>query len=234
MTNREMIECGVSLIGGAGIGAALMYLLDPEVGYRRRQSIASTASEYASSAADTAASTAGHARDAVASAFSKVADHLASTADDATDSARSAARGGISSVRSTGRRAIRAARNYIPRLHFGDGSGPGYTGTALTGLGCLALGAAVMYFFDPTRGAQRRGRIAGRASRAADTVRTAASDAYGSAREAASDAADYVREQTVGRYQNRQGTESAATANPGLAPSVQGGYTGGTSDFRPQ
>lgn len=53
MSKRDWIEVGVSLLGGAGIGAAVMYLFDPDLGDERRERAAERASEYAAAAGET-------------------------------------------------------------------------------------------------------------------------------------------------------------------------------------
>ena len=53
MTKRDWIEVGVSLLSGAGIGAALMYLFDPDMGEERRERAAERASDYAATAGET-------------------------------------------------------------------------------------------------------------------------------------------------------------------------------------
>ncbi len=105
-------ESGVSLIGGALLGAAVMYLLDPQNGQRRREHIKSKAEETFDSASDRARDLAAtlshragdlssHLADSARSASAGLAAGLSDQAEHAKASAQSGyegARGGIDQV----------------------------------------------------------------------------------------------------------------------------------------
>jgi hypothetical protein len=56
MRNR-LVEDLLSLLGGAGLGAAAMYLLDPESGPKRRHQLGETASDAMYKSGETLSST---------------------------------------------------------------------------------------------------------------------------------------------------------------------------------
>jgi hypothetical protein len=62
---KRVIEDSLSLIAGAGVGMAIMYLLDPESGQSRRRMIAKTAREKYEAASDAMWSAADSARDSI-------------------------------------------------------------------------------------------------------------------------------------------------------------------------
>jgi gas vesicle protein len=65
---KRPIEDGLSLLVGAGVGMALMYLLDPDAGGDRREQIQRTAREKLAAASDAASAGFGHLHEAVNSA----------------------------------------------------------------------------------------------------------------------------------------------------------------------
>jgi gas vesicle protein len=198
----------LSLIGGAVLGAAAMYLLDPDSGERRRRDLADrtgdatarageaigpmwervsdTARNFGSSLA-TGASAFGHgamskfddlrgsASDAAGRLGDRASDQAYSLRDQLSEHASnlgdqlsahaSGLRGRASdlgssladSFRHYGRRARKAASNAAPAgwFHEEESHVGRYVGA---GLGTLILGAAAMYFLDPTRGRTRRTR----------------------------------------------------------------------------
>src|SRR5712671_5999198 len=150
----------VSLAGGVGIGAGLLYLLDPDKGAKRRQQILEGASGLASSAKGYAGETFGNVRSAVGSALSSARDYAGEKLGGARDSARDYASDAMSDAGSYAskqmRRAQRQARDFIDRQTFGETHSEHRMGVTICALGSMALGAALMYTFDPTLGRGRR------------------------------------------------------------------------------
>ncbi len=171
-----------SLIGGAAIGAALMYLMDPEEGEARRKNLQGTVSDGMAkagtslgAASATAASTL---HDATATAtesagslwaslsnkaselaqsISKHAHHASSaTVDSASDFAGSA-RGAVSSF---GQRAKSAAADAYDSAKTRTGFEPEHVSyvapLAISGTTATLVGLAAVYFLDKNRGAARR------------------------------------------------------------------------------
>ena len=52
MSQKDWIEVGASLLGGVGIGAAIMYFFDPDLGEQRRERCEDATGEYLSSAGE--------------------------------------------------------------------------------------------------------------------------------------------------------------------------------------
>jgi len=184
MTKKELIECSASLLGGAGIGAALMYLLDPELGDERREYLAKVAADSVHGTGDSLSDTwhnvADYARDTahtladrVRGTSSDVASHASEAADDYSSRARDYGSDWLDSARSYGNRLMKrgrksgrsayrsashTARSYLPESLGGyhETSGGTIAGLSLAAVGCLAFGAGLMYFLDPERGRGRR------------------------------------------------------------------------------
>jgi len=185
MGSKDLIEMAVSGLGGLALGAALMYLFDPEVGQDRRQRVA----DAAGSAIDATTSAVSGAGEYISDAVSSVRDRFGSSTSDAVDdysgrirstweSARDAVssyipsnprkqtRGYLSDLSDRARSLGKSARDYVPSVRFGDKSeGFSTTTTAIGAFGALALGCAAMYFLDPRQGRARRAYIAQKASR---------------------------------------------------------------------
>lgn len=219
---------GLSLLGGALLGAAVMYVLDPENGRRRRQYLSDKSADALDSAvhrardlgsvvADRASDWTGrladHANDWSDSVSSGVADRASDASDaasdrwsdlkdragDWSDSASRAARAGMSALhldavrerlgsvghqlwrraRHLGRHASDSANDYadnlteraLARSHAARHAlaktidpehvrGTGHAvGWSAAGVGTVALGAGLMYLFDPRLGRGRRARL---------------------------------------------------------------------------
>jgi len=185
---KRVIEDSLSLIAGAGVGVALMYLLDPDSGPQRRRKIASGARQTYETAAEALVNAADSARDAASSSSSRLADY-ADTARDrgrramsrlkamtsdfrdaASDTAESASDTTSSwgdSLSSYGSRLSNRARNMLPsnfrssgrRQRSNEWSAGPIAGYTAGGLGLVALGAGVAFLFDPARGRARRGYL---------------------------------------------------------------------------
>jgi gas vesicle protein len=110
---KRPVEDGLSLLVGAGVGMALMYLLDPEAGNDRREHIQRAAREKLTKASDAASAGFEHLHDAVNSAaqtpalqmlaaraaeaargvYNEFGHHAAAAANDAQERASDAAQG---------------------------------------------------------------------------------------------------------------------------------------------
>jgi len=146
----------MSLVGGVGIGAGILYLLDPDKGERRRHDLLSGASDLASSAKDYAGEAFGSVGSAVSSALGSARDYAGEKFSSARDYADDAM-GDAGSYASKGwGRARRQARDFIQRQTFGETRNEHRLGVTLCAIGSMALGAAVMYAFDPASGRNRR------------------------------------------------------------------------------
>src|SRR5205085_4124997 len=85
MSKRDWIEVGASLLGGAGIGAAIMYFFDPQLGDIRRTQCRAATGEAISSAGERLGEAFHTVTDKVKGAGEAAADY----ASDTTDRARS-------------------------------------------------------------------------------------------------------------------------------------------------
>src|SRR4051794_18790417 len=106
MRRSHLIENTMSLLGGAGVGAALMYLFDPDLGEQRRHDVRDVAGQALSSTGEALHSTAHGAADTARSVASRIGDYAHSLADSAggqasswTDRAADMAAGAYSSAR---------------------------------------------------------------------------------------------------------------------------------------
>jgi gas vesicle protein len=110
---KRPVEDGLSLLVGAGVGMALMYLLDPQAGNDRREYIQRAAREKLAKASDAASAGFEHLHDAVSSAaqapavqmlaaraadaargvYNEFGHHAAAAANDAQERASGAAQG---------------------------------------------------------------------------------------------------------------------------------------------
>src|SRR5213080_1936679 len=61
-SSRDLFEIGVCTIGGAALGAGLMYLFDPDIGRKRRQAISDAAATAVDSTTESLSSVAGRLR----------------------------------------------------------------------------------------------------------------------------------------------------------------------------
>ena len=237
MTQKELIECSASLLGGAGIGAALMYLLDPQLGDERREHLAKMAADsvhgtgntladtwhnVADYARDTAHSLAGHVRGTtsdVASHASEAAEDYSSRArdygsdwlDSARDYGNRLMKRGRKSGRSAYRSASRTARSYLPDSLGGyhEVSGGTIAGLSLAAVGCLAFGAGLMYFLDPERG---RGRRAWARDKTMKYARDAGQAAQGYGKYAADHLKGYAHETRSAASAAMESTRNAASS----------------------
>jgi hypothetical protein len=181
----------MSLAGGIGLGAGLLYLLDPEVGEKRRRYIMSgarhlgenlrgTASDWLSSAGDYASDTAKSAR----KSGRRFAQERADEASGMMSSVRGFVGDKLSGVSDYASEKYEDAKGYLQDRLGRETRAQHRIGVTMCALSSMALGAALMYVFDPTMGRSRR-RVA------MDT----ASDMASRAGDYASQAGGYVKEQ---------------------------------------
>jgi gas vesicle protein len=137
------------LAGGVGVGAGLLYLLDPDKGKKRRGKIWSSAADLASSAGDYAGS-------ALSGIGGKIGGALGSAKEYAGDKLS-----GISGYASD---RVDDAKAFAQKQVFGETRAEHRVGVTLCALSSMALGAALMYAFDPSSGKNRRRMIRDKAS----------------------------------------------------------------------
>jgi gas vesicle protein len=234
MSKRDWIEVGASLLGGAGIGAAIMYFFDPQLGDTRRAECRRASGEALSSAGErlggawetvaqkvkgAGESTADTAADWTAKArrfFSGAASSASDYASDAADSARSWGRGVAKSTRRYARRARNAAGDWFDR---DEGPSRGtIVGITAGAVAALALGAGLMFLLDPAQGRRRRALIRDKAASAARQTqryvqqkgRHWSNKVQGLASEAGS-LASQAKEKLTGSTGERQGTGTSMT-----------------------
>jgi len=168
---RRSIEDGLSMLAGAGIGVALMYLFDPDKGPQRRHRIAESSRDMLDSASERAGETLGRVSEKARAALSGGAAAVQSS--DWAEHATSAARGladratdALSNVsdRLTSRasdaadEATARKRRWVNRasLAVGRDEDHHYVSQTACALGSLALGAGLVWLFDPRQGRSRR------------------------------------------------------------------------------
>jgi len=115
----HLIENTMSLLGGAGLGAALMYLFDPDLGEQRREDARSAAGQAVSSTGEALHSTAHTAADSARSFASRISDYAHDLADrtgsessSLADRASGFAAGAYKSARKAMRRSGSSASDY--------------------------------------------------------------------------------------------------------------------------
>ena len=218
----RMIDRSISFLGGAGLGAILMYLFDPDSGYDRR----CQAKDAAVHAAHGAGETLGQAWHSIAESAGNLAHRagetgvgLASGASQIGESAREYGRSFFGTARQFGRRASSRGQDmasragaYLPRVSFGRRPEParrhGIGTDVLLAAGCLAVGIGAMYLFDPQRGRSRRAVIRDKFGR---VVRQSGEAAYDTGRYL-SDYARGVAAETRGRFSREQVTDEQLCA----------------------
>ena len=178
-------ENTLALLGGAVLGAAAMYLLDPEAGRRRRQTLAEAAEdtlratgEAVGPAWSTLSERARGIGSHLADRASSIGSSLGEQADDARRRARDAGSGAYESSRdalggwgeslgdwgrSFGRRFSRSSSRASSdlaerarRLNPWHEEESHATAYTVAGISAAALGAGLIYMLDPTNGRSRR------------------------------------------------------------------------------
>jgi len=156
---RTGLATGLSLLGGAALGAGLMYLLDPDEGADRRRTVGNLASGAISASGSALQSgweklkdTAGRVYDAASEGAGTFKDKLSQGAEYVTDN-RYAKRISKSARRASDEASDRFGYLWRGRQSRGLESG---VSQGLAAAACLALGVGAMYFLDPLDGARRR------------------------------------------------------------------------------
>jgi hypothetical protein len=172
MRNRS-VENALGLLGAAGLGVGLMYMLDPEHGRERRERLASTAEHALSNTGEMLGSTlhgASHSAGTVAKKISgyaqHLAEHLSDTAHEAAENGEKAAHGFVSQARQKVHEAHQELADRASALWSRAKRSGGMereshpvamaTGITAATVGVLGLGAGLMYVLDPSRGRARR------------------------------------------------------------------------------
>lgn len=151
MPVRKLINCTASMLAGAGVGAAAMYLLDPEQGPARRERIRQRSARALAQAG---------------AAASVAMEHARETAVDLSH--RTAATYHHLRDRDLQEQVRYLAFSRRPRQVVASAS-PLMVASAV--VGAAALGAALMFLLDPQAGPTRRSILKNHARRAARDVR---------------------------------------------------------------
>jgi hypothetical protein len=206
----------VSLTGGVGIGAGLLYLLDPDKGVKRRQELMEGASGFASSARDYAGGAMGNVGSAVGSALSSAREFAEEKLGSAKDYASHAMGGagdyaneGLSRAQRYARARRNDARDFIQRQTFGETRAEHRMGVTICAIGSMALGAALMYALDPTMGRGRRRYVREQAGNLASEAGNYARQAS----EAIRSGIDTAKDKVTGMTSGPQQTPSQASTN---------------------
>jgi gas vesicle protein len=160
-SSPSLFTAALGIVGGLGVGAAAMYLLDPNQGERRRRVLAERASDTFHDAWDAVSEHAGEAGEKLAGVLPVAREKLIQQMDDAGETAsekaaraRNAAREWIESARA--RLSNKASAMSPFERHR---VAPAVVAATSTGLAALAIGVTAMYFCDPDRGRARRAWI---------------------------------------------------------------------------
>jgi len=183
----------LTLAGGVGVGAGLLYLLDPDKGAKRRKNImrgasefADSAREYAGDAYDSLGGTIGGALSSVgqfaSEKFGAARDYAGDKLSAMGDYASSTTHGATKGVRGYASDRYNDALAYAQKKVFGETRAEHRLGVTVCALSSMALGAALMYAFDPQAGRNRRRAVMDKAS-----------DMYGHAGEYAHQATDAIK-----------------------------------------
>lgn len=198
----------MSIVGGVGLGAGLLYLLDPESGTKRRRQIMRTLEGLGSGISDSA---------------SGLLSSVGNTAGSAYNSASSA----VGSVGSAASRYLGQARDYAADKSYDarrytieslGGEMPGHKlGMAVCALSSMAIGAALMYVFDPKSGATRR-----------SAAQTYAKDHLGNVTSAVNTGYRAVADKVSTGYESVSGAVTNLAAKVGIGSAATEGATEGT------
>jgi hypothetical protein len=137
------------LLGGALLGAAAMYLLDPESGRRRREHLAETTGDALGRAGEAVGPAWDTLRERAADLGGRLSDSASAFGVSAADTARDYRDSAWSSARGYAAR----ARGMLPWHEESESHAGAYTAAGIT---AAALGAGAIYFFDSTNGRTRR------------------------------------------------------------------------------
>ncbi|MGH7213736.1 MAG: hypothetical protein ACREIT_03095 [Tepidisphaeraceae bacterium] len=163
MQQNRLIEDSLALAAGAAAGVALMYLFDPQSGEERRHHVAKRAGN-AFAGAGGAAAGAGSALGSAIGIVGGKARHLTGhLADRASEWAHTAGETGRDVASRVGSSAGEGASSLFHRSSRALGFERRHSSSAgklaaggIGAVGALALGAGMMWLFDPDRGRSRR------------------------------------------------------------------------------
>jgi len=220
-----MMNTLLSLAGGVGIGAGLLYLLDPDKGVKRRQQLMESASDFASSAGEKLGEFGGMVGSALSSAGEYAGEQLGHARDyagqalsGASDYAKDYASSGMSRAQKLARQQGRYARDFIQRQTFGETRAEHRLGVTICALGSMALGAGLMYMLDPTMGRGRRRMVRERAESLASDASSYAQQAKEAIRGGIETAKDKVSDMTSGMTGSSGTTSSTGSSMPMSRP----------------
>jgi hypothetical protein len=223
----------MAVVGGVGLGAGLLYLLDPDKGTQRRRGIVSGVQGLGSSLGETVGGWFGSARD---------------YASDAGSNAYEGVSGALGSVGSSASRYLGKAGDYLSDKSYAarqyaveslGGEMPGHkVGMTICALSSMAIGAALMYVFDPASGNQRRrvaqdyardhlGQYGKAVSGAVTTGYKAVSDTVGTGYDKVSGAVTNLAAKVGIGSGETEKAESGATGGSGQAQSRSGNRKSG-------
>ena len=154
---RDAAEIVVFGLGGLALGAALMYVFDPDVGSRRRTRIRDRAGSAVEDAGSRISSTLSSAATGVGGYISDLSQRVGSGVGDQAQSKFQSARDAIGEY----------ATDLSDRARAAVRSRLGAQTNATTGvsvLGALALGCCAMFFLDPRQGRGRRAYVVQKAT----------------------------------------------------------------------
>jgi hypothetical protein len=173
MDKRHSIESTLLVLGAAGLGVGLMYMLDPQQGRRRREALKSSAEHLLSSTGEALGSTihgASHTAQSVAHKLGDYAHHLADNLGDAAHHTIEAGQQAGHSHLSDAQRHLEHVKQQLAhrvvslwsRAKKSTGlveeSHPVTLATEITvaAVSLIGLGAGLMYVLDPSKGRARR------------------------------------------------------------------------------
>ncbi len=163
----NLLTSTVTIVGGIGLGALAMYLLDPDQGPSRRSQLQKQANTLAQTAGGKLHLSTDDIADGARHAAKHLRSHASSWAGSAQDAAQAYGKRGVKVAKKYGNKyanqAMNQASGYIPSRHSGAKKAAGIAvgGVAcigLTAIGFGLLGAGAMYFMDPEAGQHRRGQ----------------------------------------------------------------------------
>lgn len=171
--SSSMLASLMSLAGGIGLGAGLLYLLDPDKGEKRRSRMLSGAASLASSAREYAGEALGSVGSTVGGMLGSAREYAGERVSDIGSYAGKKMRG-VSEYASD---KADEARQYAVEKLSGQTRAEHRINMSICALSSMALGAAMMYVFDPTSGRNRRSYVREQAGNLASQAGTYARDA---------------------------------------------------------
>jgi gas vesicle protein len=159
---RRSIEDTMAMLAGAGIGMGLMYLLDPDSGAKRRGRISHAAREKLDAARNLATGAGDSIGSSIASGAKSIAGSIRDKIHSVHHDLNSAASNAVDDVHAhastLAESAIDKKRDLVNRasLAIGRDRDHHYLGQSICALGSLALGAGLLWAFDPRLGRSRR------------------------------------------------------------------------------